>query len=330
LLQAGPVKPDVVEIGGNLGRNDLAASPESAILVANRDFVAGQVDQPLGFHYGTGLAAAKVTHLAGRIQAQYPRTSANLLRALIVNSAEWPEAYTQSLVSNPDEPLSKEARQTLLRLCGYGVPQPDKALSSNAHCMVFLAEDEFSWAKEDRTSSGRYPAKVSFFSINLRPDDLYRLPPTTRVRVSVTLAYNPAVRKTQRRRYQAVDIRWDLRRREESSDDFYARWMAEAETENAVDEAPEEVTSAALRPWPWQLKPVLNPGGRARRGSLIRDWFEIFAHELPANLEIVTLGMVAPWRKPQETLSQSYALVVSIEARGRQIPIYDAVRVEEV
>jgi hypothetical protein len=306
----------------------MMASPESAILVANRDYVTGQSDQPLGFHYGTGLAAAKITHLAGRIQAEYPRASANLLRALIVNSAEWPEAYTQSLVSKPEEPLSREARQTLLRLCGYGIPQVDKALSSNAHCMVFVAEDEFTWVKEDRNASGRYPAKVSFFSIQLRPDDLYRLPPTTRVRVSVTLAYNPPVRKTQRRRYQAVDLRWDLRRQEESADDFYARWMAEAETENAADEAPEEVVATPLQPWPWQLKPVLNPGGRTRRGSLIRDWFEVYAHELPARLELVTLGMVAPWRKPPEPLTQNYALVVSIEARERQVPIYDAVRVE--
>jgi hypothetical protein len=323
----GLVKPDVVEVGGNLGRsrNELRELPELAVLVANRDFVAGQAEQPFSFHYGAGLAAAKVTHLAGRIQARYPQASANLIRALIVNSAEWPANFVESLQPKPEEPLPVEDREKLLRWCGYGVPQPDRALSSNAHCMVFVAEDEFSWTPEDKRGSGRYPAKVSFFSINLEPDDLYRLPPATQVRVSLTLAYNPPVRKTQRRRYQAIDMRWTLRRREETSEEFQARWMAEAE---APDEEGEEGADISrLRPWPWRLKPVLNPGGRVRRGSLIRDWFDVYAHELPHNLEIVTLAMVAPWYKPADPFNQRFALVVSIEARDQKAPIYDTVRV---
>jgi len=327
LLQLGPVKPDVVEIGGNLSQkgSELTATPESAILVANRNFVTGQAEQPLSFQYGTGLATARVTHLTGRIQAQYPRASANLIRALVVNSAEWPQPFAQSFVTNPDDPLPKDARQILLRLCGYGVPQPHKALSSNAHCMVFVTEDEFSWTRDDRNTSGRYPAKVSFFSIRFEPDDLFRLPPATQVRVSVTLAYNPQVRKTQRRRYQAVDMRWDLKRPEETTEDFQARWMAE--TESGEDEERDE-SRPPLRPWLWQLKPVLNPGGRVRRGSLIRDWFDVFVHELPDTLEIVTLAMVAPWRKPPEPLKQPFALVVSIEALDHKLPIYDTVRVQ--
>ncbi len=332
LLQYGPVKPDVVDLGGNLNA-DLSASPEGAVLVANRDFSTGEAEQPLGFHYGTGLAAAKVSHLAGQIQAQYPQAKANLMRALIVNAADWPAAFVQGFNDTPYESLPLEARRMMLQLCGYGVPQAEKALSSNAHCMVFVAEDEFSWTPEDRNTSGRYPAKVSFFAINFEPDDLFRLPPGTRVRVSVTLAYNPEVRKTQRRRYQAVDMRWELKRREETSEDFYTRWMREAngaedEAEETAEGAAEKATSLRLEPWPWQLKPILNPGGKVRRGSLIRDWFDTYAHELPHTLEIVTLAMVAPWRKPPEPLKQPFALVVSIEALDHKLPIYDSVRVQ--
>ncbi len=332
LLQFGPLKPDVVDVGGNLN-NDLSASPESAILVPNRDFASGHSEQSLGFQYGTGLAAAKVAHLAGQIQAQYPNAGTNLIRALIINSADWPGAFVQSLTdtpqeSRPYEPLPKDTRQLMLRLCGYGVPQADKALSANAHCLVFVAEDTFSWTKDDRNSSGRYPAKVSFFSINFEPDDLFRLPPGTRVRVSVTLAYNPPVRKTQRRRYQAVDMRWELKRREEDSEDFYTRWMREINGDDDEEESPEKAASPRLQPWPWQLKPVLNPGGRVRRGSLIRDWFDTYAHDLPHTLELVTLAMVAPWRKPPEPLKQHFALVVSVEALDQKLPIYDSVRVQ--
>lgn len=321
----GPVKPEVVEWGGNLHRGDLTPAPELAMPVANRDFVTGAADQPFVFQYGTELAAARVAHLAGQIQAQYPQASANLIRALIVNSAGWPRPFVESLTTNGIETLTKEDKQKLLRLCGYGLPQADKALSANAECMVFVTEDRFSWTEQDKNSSGRYPSKVSFYSIRFEPDDLFGLPAGTRVRVSVTLAYNPAVRKTQRRRYQAVDMRWQLKRREESSEDFYARWMAEAEGNEDLE--PEE--AGPPKPWPWLLKPVLNPGGRVRKGSLIRDWFELYAHELPHTLELVVLAMVAPWRKPTEPLTQPFALVVSVEAVGEAVPIYDAVRVRE-
>ncbi len=332
----GLVKPDVVDIGGNLTRSELAPSPELAVPVANREFGENGENgtaQPLAFHYGSGLAAARVSHLAGRLQARYPAASANLIRALIVNSADWPAATVRSFGGDGRTALSKEARHSLLRLCGYGQPQPDKALSSNPTCMVFVTEDQFSWTKSDKNSSGRYPAKVSFFAIRLEPDDLFGLPPATQLRVSVTLAYNPPVRKTQRRRYQAVDIRWHLKRRDEASEDFYARWMAEANGEDEADDDDDETKRAAEsgprpKPWPWQLKPVVNPGGRVRRCSLVRDWFDIYAHDLPHHLELVLLAMVAPWRKPPDPLSQPFALVVSIEALDEQVPIYDTVRVQ--
>ncbi|MEM7347789.1 MAG: S8 family peptidase, partial [Chloroflexota bacterium] len=325
----GIVKPDVVEVGGNLLRgSELGSAPELAVLAANRNFATGQSDQPLGFHYGAGVATAKVTNLAGRIQAQHPEATANLIRALVVNSADWPSAFVNNLTPNPDKPTPKDARETMLRLCGYGVPQADKALSANTHCMVFVAEDKFSWVAEDRNTSGRYPAKVSFFTIRLEPDDLFQLPPATRVRVSITLTYNPEVRKTQRRRYQAVNMRWELKRQNEATDDFYTRWMREVEGKED-EETPEELEGVRPKPWPWQLKPVLNPGGRVRRGSVIRDWFDTYVHDLPHTLEIVTLAMVAPWRKPPNPLTQPFALVVSIEALDQAIPIYDNVRVQE-
>jgi hypothetical protein len=192
--------------------------------------------------------------------------------------------------------------------------------------MVFVAEDEFSWVKNEANKSRRYPAKVSFFEIRFEPDDLFRLPPATRIRVSVTLAYNPPVRKTQRRHYQGLQIRWDLKRRDETSEEFWARWMAEA----ALEENNEEDGQVSkARPWPWQLKPVVNPGGRLRRGTVVRDWFDISIQDLPQTLEIVAMASVAPWLKPPEPLAQRFALVVSVESLDQKIPIYDLVRVQQ-
>ncbi len=325
----GLVKPDVVEVGGNLSQKgaELVGSPETAVIVANRDFAMGEAEQPLAFHYGSGVAAAKVAHLAGRIQAQYPQASANLIRALIVNAAQWPRGLLEMVTANGNAMMAKEDKQKLLRLCGYGVPQLDKALSANSHCMVFVTEDKFTWVVEEKNKSGRYPAKVSFFSVKLEPDDIFNLPPATKVRVSITLAYNPPVRKTQRRRYQAVDLRWNLKRSAEDSEDFQTRWMAEINGEDDETESPPPSEGPRLKPWPWELKPVLNPGGKVRRGSLIRDWFDVYIHDLPHTLELVVVAMVAPWRKPPEPLTQNFALVVSIETLEGDVALYDSVRV---
>lgn len=326
LLKGTIIKPDVVEVGGNLTYapdRELKALPEASVLVAGSN---SQPGQSLGFRWGSGLAAARVSHLAGQIQARYPQASANLIRALVVNSAEWPEGFRNSFGADDTETLSKETGQQILRLCGYGVPQADKALAANARCMVFVAEDEFSWIKNEANKSRRYPAKVSFFEIRFEPDDLFRLPPATRIRVSVTLAYNPPVRKTQRRHYQGLQIRWDLKRRDETSEEFWARWMAEA----ALGENNEEDGQVSkARPWPWQLKPVVNPGGRLRRGTVVRDWFDISIQDLPQTLEIVAMASVAPWLKPPEPLAQRFALVVSVESLDQKIPIYDLVRVQQ-
>ncbi len=323
------VKPDVVEVGGSLNLNSATGQPELQVELAVPVASSGSGNGSqglLGFQAGTGLATARITHLAGRIQAQNPEASSNLIRALVVNSADWPAAFVQNLKAGPDEELSRESTQQLLRLCGYGLPRADKALTANNHCMVFVAEDEFTWVKEESTSSRRYPAKVSFYSVRLNPDDIFKLPPATPLRVSVTLAYNPPVRKTQRRNYQGLQLRWTLRRRDETSEEFQARWLAEIEADDN-DEERENLTSQA-RPWPWQLKPALNPGGRVRRGTLIRDWFEVFAHELPPVLEMVVLATVAPWCKPPEPLRQQFALVVSIESRDPDLPFYDVVRIQ--
>ncbi len=332
LLTDGIVKPDVVEIGGNLSHNNLTDRlrqlPELSIPVANRNFISGQQGGLVGFQSGTSMAAPKVANLAGRIHSQYPDASANLIRALIVNSAEWLEhAFLLNfsiLGATPDE-----FKRNMLRLCGYGVPQPDKALSANTHYIVYTTEDEFKWMEDEKTSSDKYPSKVSFFQVNLDQDALFGLPPGTEIRVSITLAYNPPVRKTWRRNYQGIEMRWELIPQNQRVDDFRAQWMAEVEDEESNGEEIDKDNSLKSTPWPWYLRPTLSPRNKNRRGTIIRDWFDVRANELPTPLDIAVLAKVAPWRTPPEPLTQQFALVVSIESRNQTVPIYDEIRIPQ-
>lgn len=320
------VKPDVVEMGGNLSFDTLTNQysnriSELAIPVANRNFLQGQPGGVIGYQCGTSLAAPKVSHLAGLIQAAYPDFSANLIRALIVNSAGWPNGLFERMPNPLGTEDGTEIRRKVLQLCGYGIPDRNKALGSRSHCITLYSEGVIDWDptnSDDLTSNGRYASKVSFFralfdQIDLRAPDLL----DERVRVSITLAYNPRVRKTNGA-YQSVKMYWDLKRPEETLPNFEGRYLSLQEDSDDYRTPPET--------WNWVLKPVLNPGSMHRRGTVIKDWFDTMLYRLPSELEIVVVATVNDWIAPPERLHQAFALVISIESL-RQVPIYDRIRV---
>jgi hypothetical protein len=321
------VKPDIVECGGNLTES-LRPINTLSVPVANRNFIAGAPGHLITFHVGTSLATPKIAHLAARIQTTNIGASANLIRALIINSAEWPDLFPLNI--NILGATENERISNILRLCGYGIPRESCAISSNTHFMIYTVEDEFIWQEEDTTKSGNnYCAKVSFYRIEFDTDAIMSLPPGLRIRISITLAYNPPVRKTRRKHYQGIEMRWDLQRQNELFTEFRERWYENLiEIENQIEGQVEE-EQIESRPWPWTLKPVINPGNKNRHGSILRDWFEISANQLPSPIEVAVIAKVSPWITPPGNLSQKFALVVSIESCNQMVPIYDEIRIRQ-
>ncbi len=332
LLLGNVVKPDVVDLGGNLALTDqnlVRRLAELSVPVAHRDFTNEGL---LTFQCGTSLATPRVSNLAIKIQSQNPAASANLIRALLINSAEWP-ILCEDPFRYPVDPLGatkEEIIASTLKLCGYGIPREEKALSSNTSCIIFTTEDFLTWVDNDKTDSKIYPGKVSFYTIRLDKDDIKRnLPPGMPVRVKVTLAYNPQVRKNYRKSYLGVEVRWDVRKQDQPFEDFQAQWIEDLETKDEIEvgEGVEIAPRNIYHQYNWVLKPILNPGNSKRKGTTISDWFDIDAFGLPDTIDIAISGRVAPWLKPPISISQRFALVVSIEALQRDVPIYDMVRV---
>jgi hypothetical protein len=326
------VKPDVIEFGGNLAITEdqrVCKLKELSIPVANRDFIGGGL---LTYQCGTSLAAPKVSNLAIKIQSQNPFASANLIRALLISSAEWPEMFTDAF-EYPSNPLGQTTDDVVcnsLRFCGYGLPREEKALSANSNCIIFTTEDFLQWTDEEKTSNDTYPGKVSFYTVRLNGEDLKKnLPPGMQVRVKITLAYNPMVRKNYKRFYQGVEMRWDVRRNNQPPEEFQAAWIKELDNPDALMEAEVEPPKKSNRyeQYPWVLKPILNPGNTKRRGTVICDWFDSQAFILPDTFDIAVAGTVAPWLTPPQTVTQHFALVVSIESLNREVPIYDLVEI---
>lgn len=187
----GAIKPDLVAHGGNLAapmqRYGLRFRPTErrlGVLTLNHNFLDGPLLKDIS---GTSFSAPYITHLAGRLLGFYPTASANLLRALLVNHADIPEACSSLFSGN----LQSQIRQ----VTGYGSVSQDTLFRSTEYEVVLLAED----AIENETSL--------FYELPL-PEEFLRSNRAMR-QLRVTLAYYPPVRTT-RLDYAATRISYRL------------------------------------------------------------------------------------------------------------------------
>jgi Subtilase family len=129
------IKPEVVAKGGNWvydqATGDLISDPAVEIVSTSARFPSAL----FGTSVGTSLAAPAVTHLAGRLQAAYPSLSANVLRALIGQSAIHDDALLGHLGTSDEQEKVAQA------LCGYGEPSWERAGVSTLTRVVLYAED---------------------------------------------------------------------------------------------------------------------------------------------------------------------------------------------
>ncbi len=136
---------------------------------------------------GSSFAAPYVAHLAGRLLNEYPKASANLLRAMLVNHANLSQEIETSF---PDEMRDtyKNASATKHRniardVAGYGVIYDDALFRSSEHVVVLFCEEAI---ENDKHHFYELPLPESFVRSELSTREL-----------RVTLAYSPPVRTTR-------------------------------------------------------------------------------------------------------------------------------------
>jgi hypothetical protein len=182
----GAIKPELCDDGGNMVYDGLtqtiAHHPESEVFTVfhrylERLFTTGR---------GTSYAAPLVAHKAAIVLRAFPAASANLLRALLVNSAYIPRQAIERL-----RPLGGDA---VTRVCGYGVADPITAATSDTNRVVLYADAQIGM---DKFYVYEVPIPVEFATTN-----------GTR-RIRVTLAFDPPTRHT-RAAYLGVEMSFRL------------------------------------------------------------------------------------------------------------------------
>jgi hypothetical protein len=185
----GATKPDLVDAGGTL-----VFDPVVAHLRRGEDLASAGV---LTLHHafldalftagsGTSYAAPRVAFSAAQILSRLPDASANLIRALLVSSAEIPKATRERMRLLGDDAMRA--------VCGHGQVDLEHAAFSDDARVVLYSEDELA---------------IDHFAV-------YRVPipePFQTERgercIRVTLAYDPPVRHT-RTDYRGVGMSFRL------------------------------------------------------------------------------------------------------------------------
>lgn len=293
----GAFKPDLVATGGNLACPMRPAGGQwrqvergLGVLTFNHEFVGKTIFKEVS---GTSLAAPYITHLAGRLLNEYPASSANLLRAMLVNQAYLPDEVATTF-SEEFRDAYKEDKSTLNRdvardVAGYGEVNESDLFRSSDNTVVLVSEQTI---EKD---------SCQFFELPLPPDFLRKGLATREL--TVTLAYSPAVRTT-RIEYLATQISFRLVKGtslDEVQRHFNQATKADAESRNDDATNNRDITAqqrsrGTVQSSRWTFK----------RRNPNEKWF------------VVVIRQDREWNHPDVLDEEPYALVVTVADRDNE------------
>ena len=299
------IKPEVVEFGGDDvvdgGNPPTLTNPPEVCPELIRSTLNG--GPPIGRDaVGTSFSAPKVAHIAGYLAAQFPSHETLLYRALIVNSARWPEWAEQAEIAR---------RPHIVRSIGYGVPDLLRSSENTQNRITLITEAVY----EIRAKEGL------IFGIPI-PEELRKPGEDYRLRIDVTLSYAAEPRRTRksRRGYLGVWLDWKASRKGESFETFRARALKDVDVSDGADEGN----------FRWTLGNKKENDGETdgvsrKNGTVQKDWVVAHSYELPEVFGVVVRGHEG-WARRNADATARFALVVSFEAIGVDVRVYDRIR----
>ncbi|MHC4504197.1 MAG: S8 family serine peptidase, partial [Planctomycetota bacterium] len=267
----------------------------------------------------TSAATAQAAWFAAQIMNAYPDIWPETVRALMVHSAEWTDELKRQFLKAETKP----AHASLLRVCGYGVPNLQRALQSASDYLTLIAQAEMQ-PYERRVGGGGYKSKdMHLYELPWPTEALLGMPSKTNVRMRVTLSYfiepGPGeIGWRDRYRYASHVLRFGVRSPGETTEEFRKRINKAARDE---DEDTPGTSSASDY---WKI------GSQTRRrGSLHSDIWEGSAADL-ARSGVVAVYPAVGWWRTRAHLGRwnkecRYSLIVSISSPEVGVDIYTPV-----
>lgn len=313
---AWPLKPDVVMEGGNIGKDGGFTSNFSSLELLTTHH--RPLERLFWTTNATSAASAQCARMGAQLMEAYPALRPETIRALIVHSAEWTPAMRQMYL--PANPVKRDY-VNLIRHCGWGVPDLDRALWSAGNSLTLVVEDMVHPYKKEAGE----PVKTRDMNLHALPwpkAELEELQDAN-VKMRVTLSYfiepNPSDRGTASKfHYPSHRLKFDVQRPlDESTDDFVARINAAAAV---VDEG----EAGNPKDPNWHLGE-----NHRHRGSLHQDVWEGTAADLASRGFIAVYPAMGWWRtRPaleRYGLPARYSLIVSIRTEQTEVDLYAAI-----
>jgi hypothetical protein len=310
-----PIKPDIVLEGGNMATDPTNGEADFVdslcLLTTNRQFT----QKPLVVTGETSAATALASRMATVLWAEYPDYWPESIRGLLVHSADWTEAMKGRFRSL----TSRSGKEILLRYCGFGVPNLNRAMWSAQNALTLIAQD--SLQPFDKFENSFKTRDLNLHRIPWPIQELEELG-ETEVEMRVTLSYfiepNPARRGwTRRYSYASHGLRFEVKTPTETPNQFRRRI-----NQLARDEELGNPSSSDAAKW------FLGPDLRAL-GSIHADRWTGTAVEL-AQRGLVAVYPVIGWWRERHQLGRwakraRYSLIISIKTPETDLDIYTPV-----
>lgn len=314
--KAWPLKPDVVFEGGNAGKDAMGAMGIASLHLLTTNNMP--TERLFTTTNATSAASALAARMAAQLMTAYPALRPETIRALIVHSAEWTDAMRTAYLPAHTTP-TKSDYVNLVRHCGWGAPDVDRALWSAGNSLTLIVED-FVHPYHKVAGKGVISRNMNLHTLPWPMEQLHALPPDTEVELRITLSYfvepNPSARGTfSKFHYPSHRLRFDVQRPlDATTEDFVARINAAAEREDDGD-------PIDARDPNWLL------GDQKRhRGSLHQDIWKGTAAELASRGFIAVYPAKGWWRTRQAqeryNLPARYSLIVSIRTPETEVDLY--------
>ena len=312
-----PIKPEVLFEAGNMMADGtgFCAWHEAVSLLAPGSNVA---TEPLVPFWATSAAAGVAGNFIGRLQAALPGAWPETIRALMVDSAAWPQPIRKQLIGRGAhwKTGSKAEKQQILREVGYGVPDADRAIMSARNEVTLIAEAEiqpFAIGADGRTGVFN---EMHFYDLPWPKAALEQLENEIVV-MKVALSYfiEPNLTgkaATRPDTYRSFGLRFAMKKRGETAAAFRSRVNAAQERDGSATESETDC---------WLL------GSKAiQAGSLHCDLWRGYAVDL-AGHDSVAIYPVGGWWKShvgQRRMRDKgrYALTISISAAGKAVDLH--------
>lgn len=323
------LKPELVEYGGDalVDSNQPPTVKIDELNGVNPPLVRSTMHSVSPAHMrdegGTSFSTPKVARIAASVQDALPKEPSLLHRALVVQSARWP-AWAEDLLMearslSPTKAAQKARRDELIaqagllvRSFGYGCPDEERATRNTDHRVTLVT-----------TGSKRIRAsECDIYQVPV-PPELRRPANDFEVRIDVTMSYVAQPRRTRRnlRRYLSIWLDWVSSKLGEPLSVFEGRVAKD------IDAADAGLGTGEVLPW--MIHESVDSGLirsiRRNCGTVQKDWAVVKAHALPEMFCIAVRGHRG-WSRDPDTEAR-YALAVTLDVVGQEVPIYESVRV---